>query len=250
VICQIRWCSLLTAGGVCQDICTFSPHVSPIIANTSPSHEHRGCRPTITTPSPRRHLLLESTSLVRSRRYRTPHRHRIQSQCHIDILRRYFILHSRISLTTSSRLAPSTMHTLFSENILSPPPTPAPVRANNPFEWTFQSSNLVPPSTPLASSFGSSSSQNDLLTQFYQNSQPSISGETAYDVSATRHAQSRRKGNPKLVFMGTRRYAMSFWLDKCSCANCLQKREIFDTEGHLREVLARRDSISRTHQQD
>ncbi|SMR62819.1 unnamed protein product [Zymoseptoria tritici ST99CH_3D1] len=104
------------------------------------------------------------------------------------------------------------MHTLFSENILSPPPTPAPINRSNPFELSYPPTSF-PPATPIASSAGSSSSQNDLLTENYQNSQQSISGETAFsfgnDASITRHAPTRRKGNPKLIFMGTRRSGKS-----------------------------------------
>ncbi|KAF2161199.1 hypothetical protein M409DRAFT_69833 [Zasmidium cellare ATCC 36951] len=99
------------------------------------------------------------------------------------------------------------MRTLFGENILSPSPKPAPPSKANPFELSFQSS-------VGASSLSSSTSsprQNDWLTQQIQNQQrlsAEANNHSTHDA-ATRYGHARRKGNPKLLFMGMRRSGKS-----------------------------------------
>ncbi|CAK3865127.1 related to GTP-binding gtr2 [Lecanosticta acicola] len=87
------------------------------------------------------------------------------------------------------------MRTLFSENILSPPPKPAPPNKPNPFELSFQSSvTSIPPSSTTSSH--SSPPQNDWLTDYYQSQQRDGNHQTSHDASA-RYGLARRKGNPK-----------------------------------------------------
>lgn len=98
------------------------------------------------------------------------------------------------------------MRTLFGENILSPSPKPAPPSKTNPFELSFQSSV----GASSASSSTSSPRQNDWLTQQIQNQQrldAEANNHTTYDA-ATRYGHARRKGNPKLLFMGMRRWVL------------------------------------------
>ncbi|KAI5357690.1 Putative gtr1/RagA G protein [Septoria linicola] len=108
------------------------------------------------------------------------------------------------------------MRTLFSENILSPTPTPAPEQnKKNPFELSFHSSN---PSVQNSSTTSSHSSpkENDWLTSYYREQQRfanevHIQSNHSYATSdaATRHQHVRRKGNPKVLFMGMRRSGKS-----------------------------------------
>ncbi|KAK4545259.1 hypothetical protein LTR36_003439 [Oleoguttula mirabilis] len=99
------------------------------------------------------------------------------------------------------------MRTLFSENILSPSPTPAP--QSNPFELLFPSSISTASS---ADSTQSSPTQNEWLTQHLQNQQRTES-ETANQANYAANGQQapnvRRKGNPKMLFMGLRRSGKS-----------------------------------------
>lgn len=109
------------------------------------------------------------------------------------------------------------MRTLFSENILSPTPTPGPEQKTNPFELIFNSgSHSSGPSAQNSSTASSHSSpkENDWLTAYYREQQRfanevhiQSSNHTlpAQDASS-RHSHTRRKGNPKVLFMGMRRY--------------------------------------------
>lgn len=109
------------------------------------------------------------------------------------------------------------MRTLFSENILSPTPTPGPEQKTNPFELIFNSgSHSSGPSAQNSSTASSHSSpkENDWLTAYYREQQrfanevhiqSSNQTITAQDASS-RHSHTRRKGNPKVLFMGMRRY--------------------------------------------
>jgi len=102
----------------------------------------------------------------------------------------------------------SIMRTLFSENILSPSPIPTP--QPNPFEQLFPATSSTAGST---TSTQSSPSQNDRLTRYSQD-QPRASGEiqdeaSCYNANAQRAQYVRRRGNPKLLFMGLRRYSFT-----------------------------------------
>lgn len=111
------------------------------------------------------------------------------------------------------------MRTLFSENILSPPPKPAPPNKPNPFELSFQSNTTSIPPSSTTSSY-SSPRQNDWLTEYYQSQQRAAdsSNQTSNDASA-RYGHARRKGNPKLLFMGMRRQVSKYWRDHTSVAD-------------------------------
>ncbi|KAK5110458.1 hypothetical protein LTR62_005809 [Meristemomyces frigidus] len=99
------------------------------------------------------------------------------------------------------------MRTLFSENILSPPPLPIPQR--NPFELTFAST----PSLSYASSntsVQSSPPQHDLLTQYTQQQQQQQEATSSTSGSdGGRLYPVRRKGNPKILFMGLKKSGKS-----------------------------------------
>ncbi|KAK5134512.1 hypothetical protein LTR08_006429 [Meristemomyces frigidus] len=99
------------------------------------------------------------------------------------------------------------MRTLFSENILSPSPARAP--PPNPFELLFPSSVST---TSSACSTQSSPRQNEWLTQHLQNQQRSerdAANPFSHASNAPRAHYSRRKGNPKVLFMGLRRSGKS-----------------------------------------
>ncbi|KAK5128922.1 hypothetical protein LTR85_000255 [Meristemomyces frigidus] len=99
------------------------------------------------------------------------------------------------------------MRTLFSENILSPSPTPAP--QPNPFELLFPSSLS---NASSADSTQSSPRQNEWLTQHLQNQQRAeseTSNQANHAANGQRAPYARRKGNPKLLFMGLRRSGKS-----------------------------------------
>lgn len=115
------------------------------------------------------------------------------------------------------------MRTLFSHNILSPQPTPAPSNKPNPFELSFHQSSYATSSTASTaasnvSSQSTSPKQNDYLTQ-----RDAIQQDYADDVyprqsldAVTRYGHTRRKGNPKVLFMGMRRLVE--WLPRYDCA--------------------------------
>ncbi|KAK5163460.1 GTP-binding protein gtr2 [Saxophila tyrrhenica] len=96
------------------------------------------------------------------------------------------------------------MHTLFGENILSPPPQEEEQASTNPFDLAFNSN---PPATSDASG-GSSLQQNDWLTQHVQNLSV-VDGATSYSHGEQSGPPPRRKGNPRLLFMGLRRCGKS-----------------------------------------
>jgi hypothetical protein len=102
-------------------------------------------------------------------------------------------------LTYQSPSADLTMHTLFSSNILSPPPIVKPQR--DPFELEFHSTT-APNSTASAtsSSAHSSPTEYNLLTLRLQEER-----RTAEEYRHAEPAITRRKGHPKLLLMGQRR---------------------------------------------
>lgn len=95
------------------------------------------------------------------------------------------------------------MRTLFSENILSPSPQPSP--QTNPFELHFASSLSK---TSTNSSTQSSPKQYEWLTQLVQSQQRADAATTEFphhEADGHRKPPSRRRGNPKLLFMGPRK---------------------------------------------
>ena len=104
---------------------------------------------------------------------------------------------SNISVTNSRSLA---MHTLFGTNILSPPP--APTTQHNPFELIFHASASTD-STASASSCSAHSSPTEysLLTRRLQDERQAIE-----DYRNVEPITVRRKGHPKLLLMGQRRW--------------------------------------------
>lgn len=106
------------------------------------------------------------------------------------------------------------MRTLFSENILSPTPTPAPEQnKKNPFELSFASSGPSAHNSSTASSHNSPK-ENDWLTSYYREQQRfanevhiQSNQSHASQNASTRSGHARRKGNPKVLFMGMRRSA-------------------------------------------
>lgn len=94
------------------------------------------------------------------------------------------------------------MHTLFSSNILSPPP--APLAQTNPFELKFHaSSSTNTDSTASGSSCSTHSSPTEysVLTRRLQEERQAIEDFRNVETVAV-----RRKGHPKLLLMGQRRY--------------------------------------------
>ncbi|GIZ46673.1 hypothetical protein CKM354_000979100 [Cercospora kikuchii] len=108
------------------------------------------------------------------------------------------------------------MRTLFSENILSPTPTPAPEQnKKNPFELSFASSGPSAHNSSTASSHNSPK-ENDWLTSYYREQQRfanevhiQSNQSHATQNASTRPGHARRKGNPKVLFMGMRRSGKS-----------------------------------------
>lgn len=92
------------------------------------------------------------------------------------------------------------MHTLFGTNILSPPP--APTTQENPFELKFHASSGTD-STASASSCSahSSSTEYSLLTRRLQDERQALE-----DSRNVEPVTVRRKGHPKLLLMGQRRW--------------------------------------------
>jgi hypothetical protein len=92
------------------------------------------------------------------------------------------------------------MHTLFSSNILSPPPAPSP--RHNPFELKFHASASTD-STASASSSSAHSSPTEysLLTRRLQDERQAVE-----DFRNVEPVTVRRKGHPKLLLMGQRRW--------------------------------------------
>ena len=98
------------------------------------------------------------------------------------------------------------MHTLYHPNILSPTPRAEPQQ--NPFELLF-------PSTANTNSTASASSQssyetNGLLTRRLQVDRSVVDDDTR-NVEVKPY--TRRKGHPKLLLMGQRRY---YSLSRCA----------------------------------
>jgi hypothetical protein len=100
---------------------------------------------------------------------------------------------------TSVSFPDHTMHTLFSSNILSPPPAPSPL--HNPFELKFHASASTD-STASASSSSAHSSPTEysLLTRRLQDERQAVE-----DFRNVEPVTVRRKGHPKLLLMGQRR---------------------------------------------
>ncbi|KAK5704768.1 GTP-binding protein gtr2 [Elasticomyces elasticus] len=96
------------------------------------------------------------------------------------------------------------MRTLFSENILSPAPTPVPQQ--NPFELLFPSTLS---NASSSASVQSSPNQHEWLTQHWQNQQRAENDATNYGSTGSSAPLTRRKGNPKLLFMGLRKSGKS-----------------------------------------
>ncbi|EMC92187.1 hypothetical protein BAUCODRAFT_27520 [Baudoinia panamericana UAMH 10762] len=95
------------------------------------------------------------------------------------------------------------MRTLFGENILSPSPTPRP--QHNPFELLFHSTASAASSN---ASTHSSPNQHGWLTQHLQAQQQAE--RDAADQTTRQPAQHvKRKGHPKLLFMGLRKSGKS-----------------------------------------
>jgi hypothetical protein len=91
------------------------------------------------------------------------------------------------------------MHTLFSSNILSPPPTTKPQR--DPFELEFHSTTASNSTASATSSSAQSSpTEYNLLTLRLQEER-----RTAEEFRHAEPAITRRKGHPKLLLMGQRR---------------------------------------------
>ena len=92
------------------------------------------------------------------------------------------------------------MHTLFGTNILSPPP--APTTQENPFELKFHASSGTD-STASASSCSAHSSPTEysLLTRRLQDERQAVE-----DSRNVEPVTVRRKGHPKLLLMGQRRW--------------------------------------------
>ena len=92
------------------------------------------------------------------------------------------------------------MHTLFGTNILSPPP--APTTQENPFELKFHASSGTD-STASASSCSAHSSPTEysLLTRRLQDERQAVE-----DSRIVEPVNVRRKGHPKLLLMGQRRW--------------------------------------------
>jgi hypothetical protein len=92
------------------------------------------------------------------------------------------------------------MHTLFGTNILSPPP--APTSQENPFELKFHASSGTD-STASASSCSAHSSPTEysLLTRRLQDERQALEDSRNVEPVAV-----RRKGHPKLLLMGQRRW--------------------------------------------
>ena len=92
------------------------------------------------------------------------------------------------------------MHTLFGTNILSPPP--APTSQENTFELKFHASSGTD-STASASSCSAHSSPTEysLLTRRLQDERQALEDSRNVEPVAV-----RRKGHPKLLLMGQRRW--------------------------------------------
>ncbi|KAH9826366.1 GTP-binding protein gtr2 [Teratosphaeria destructans] len=113
------------------------------------------------------------------------------------------------------------MRTLFGENILSPPIPSPPQR--NPFELAFGSNASHTNSTVSSQS---SPAKRDWLTHHYQTQRRDLGESTdSFDHACNgRHTrQTRRKGNPKLLFMGLRRHVNSAVAPQLSGKSSIQK---------------------------
>lgn len=98
----------------------------------------------------------------------------------------------------SSIIPGKEMRTLFGKDILSPPPLPVPQR--NEFDLSFRTAL----SNPSNASEQSSPSKSDWLTQLSQ-SQSQPEGQTTFTHGEQHVPPAKRKGSPKLLFMGMRR---------------------------------------------
>lgn len=98
------------------------------------------------------------------------------------------------------------MNQLFADNIRSPAPQPEPLR--NPFELSFASpSNTHGPAlSSTISSQKASPESDDWLTQRSQ--QRADSSAHYYTHGERTVLPLRRRANPKLLFMGMRRYVL------------------------------------------
>ena len=91
------------------------------------------------------------------------------------------------------------MRTLFGKDILSPPPIAAPQQ--NEFDLSFRTAL----SNPSDASVQSSPGKSDWLTELSQ-SQSQPEGQTTFTHGEQHVPPAKRKGSPKLLFMGMRRW--------------------------------------------
>lgn len=143
---------------------------------------------------------------------------------------------------TFLHLSDPVMHTLYHPNIRSPSPLPQP--QNNPFELLFRSSANTNSTT--SASTQSSPEQYGLLTRRLQEERSATEDVRRVDSSKT---HLRRKGNPKLLLMGQRRYEKPSSPSAATLTKT-QIRQIIDPECHLPEDAACRDVVPRSNEHD
>lgn len=126
------------------------------------------------------------------------------------------------------------LHTLFGENIRSPAPQQGGEEEEehpNPFDLAFNSQ----PTTNSDTSNKSSLQQNDRLTLQLQDSSR-LERATSFSHGEPNVPPARRKGNPRVLFMGMRRYC------GCVLVTCISllMSSVIDVANHLYKRLCLR----------
>ena len=140
----------------------------------------------------------------------------------------------------------SRMRTLFADTIRSPPLKDEPQA--DPNTLTFASSIQSSTAASPFSSNDSSYKTDGWLTKYVQN-QAGPNGPTSYTHGEPTTLPARRRGNPKVLFMGMRRWIASYDPTQSGVAKIhnWQMRQILNTKSGVSEVLAGRYSLLGTN---
>lgn len=137
------------------------------------------------------------------------------------------------------RVSASRMRTLFADTIRSAPPKDQP--QVDPNTLTFVSSIQSSKATSPFSSNDSSYKTDGWLTNYIQN-QSGSDGPTSYTHGEPTTPTPRRRGNPKVLFMGMRRCVAAHAVQNLLhlLTNDCKVWQIVNTEGGVSKVLTSR----------
>jgi len=139
------------------------------------------------------------------------------------------------------------MNQLFADSIRSPAPAPAP--NVNPFDLQFKSSNTTAPGSEAASSQQGSPGSDDWLTHRLQ-SQQRTESDIFYTHGEQQAPPMRRRGHPRLLFMGMRRSVDCYYYSRPVLTCEQQMRQVVHPESCLSEAFTCRHAVPRRYSED